>query len=286
MPKYADNAPDRLPLVEVIVGVLHRAAANWLPFALRALIAIILWICILPLTTAYLYFGWMRGAKAVVSRWKWELVTTDTVAGGVVAGAIIISFLSLMSLADFLRLHWQQPNQNEANANLAVDEPRNVAIGEEEFEENDADIFPYQAARPENTDINIDRPVDLQENHARRIHANQPNDIHLPQNNQMNNNERNLQQNNIVPRDQEHWNPPVDRFEQDDFPRRNQQVQNINEDDRFEPRFEPMDAVEDQEDGMVGLGLYIYFLFQLLFLTYLYQIDNHEYETGYSCCTR
>jgi hypothetical protein len=62
-----------------------------------------------PLITAYLYYGWMHRPSSIMTRWKRELMTADMVSGAVVAAVIIISFLSLMSFADFLRVHWQQP---------------------------------------------------------------------------------------------------------------------------------------------------------------------------------
>jgi E3 ubiquitin-protein ligase MARCH6 len=40
---------------------------------------------------------------------KREIIPSDIVSGAIVAAIIIISFLSLMSFADFLRVHWQQP---------------------------------------------------------------------------------------------------------------------------------------------------------------------------------
>jgi hypothetical protein len=62
-----------------------------------------------PLLTAYFYHGWMHRPSSILTRWKRDLLPADIVSGAVVAAVIIISFLSLMSFADFLRVHWQQP---------------------------------------------------------------------------------------------------------------------------------------------------------------------------------
>ncbi len=70
--------------------------------------AITLWLILAPLITAYVYHGWMHRPSSIPSRWKLGLVPGDIVSGGVVAGVIIVSFLSLMSFVDFLRLHGQQ----------------------------------------------------------------------------------------------------------------------------------------------------------------------------------
>jgi RING-variant domain len=108
-PMYADNAPTSLPNHVVVVGMLQRVASRWIPFGLRLLFAIILWLVLAPLGTAYLYHAWMthRGVYAIYDRLIWSLVPGDLVAGAVVAACIVISFLSLMSFADFLRVEFQ-----------------------------------------------------------------------------------------------------------------------------------------------------------------------------------
>ena len=50
----------------------------------------------------------MNRPSSIPTRWKRELILGDAISGAVVAGVVIISFLSLMSFADFLRFHWQQ----------------------------------------------------------------------------------------------------------------------------------------------------------------------------------
>jgi hypothetical protein len=107
-PQYAPNAPYRLPAHEVILGLSSRAVAKWLPLGIRFLIAASLWLVVAPLLTDYLYHGWMHRPSSILTRWKRELLPADIVSGAVVAAVIIISFLSLMSFADFLRVHWQQ----------------------------------------------------------------------------------------------------------------------------------------------------------------------------------
>jgi E3 ubiquitin-protein ligase MARCH6 len=91
-----------------MLGLSSRFLAKWLPLALRIFIAASLWLLVAPLLTAYLYHGWMHRPSSVLTRWKRELIPSDIVSGAIVAAIIIISFLSLMSFADFLRVHWQQ----------------------------------------------------------------------------------------------------------------------------------------------------------------------------------
>lgn len=110
-PQYAENTPDRLPAHEVVLGLSSRLIARWLPLAARICVAVTLWLIVAPLLTNFLYHGWMIRPSSVLSRWKRELILADIVSGAVMTAIIIISFLSLMSFADFLRAHWQQQQQ-------------------------------------------------------------------------------------------------------------------------------------------------------------------------------
>lgn len=107
-PQYAENAPDRLPAHEVLLGLASRAVARWLPFAFRISVAVFVWLFVAPMLTACLYHGWIHRPSSVLTRWKKEIIPADIVSGAIIAAIVIISFLSLMSFADFLRVHWQQ----------------------------------------------------------------------------------------------------------------------------------------------------------------------------------
>lgn len=75
----------------------------------RISFAITLWLCIAPLLTSYQYHGWMHRPSDILYRFSaWHYILTDWASGTVVAAYIIISFLSLMSFVDFLRIEWQQ----------------------------------------------------------------------------------------------------------------------------------------------------------------------------------
>jgi len=127
-PVFADDAPDRLPALQVAVGVLHCAAVKWLPFLLRAAFALSLWLMVAPLLTAYLYHGWMNRPMAIWERMDSTLVAGDMVSGAVVAAVVIVSFLSLMNFADFLRVEINN-NQRGAFAAGAVGANANDQVG-------------------------------------------------------------------------------------------------------------------------------------------------------------
>ena len=131
-PQYAENAPDRLPAHEVFLGLTSRAVARWLPLTLRISLSITVWLVVAPFLTSCLYHGWMHRPSSVPTRMKRDLIPSDIVSGAIIAAIIIISFLSLMSFADFLRVHWQQgPNNNNRqegrneNDQLAGDDANN-----------------------------------------------------------------------------------------------------------------------------------------------------------------
>mmetsp|Transcript_130956 Transcript_130956/g.195115 ORF Transcript_130956/g.195115 Transcript_130956/m.195115 type:complete len:1312 (-) Transcript_130956:39-3974(-) len=114
-PQYAENTPDHLPAHEVLLGLSSRALARWIPLALRIIIAASLWLVVAPLLTTFLYHGWMHRPSSILTRWQRDLIPSDIVSGAIIAAIVIISFLSLMSFADFLRVHWQQPPRQEGN---------------------------------------------------------------------------------------------------------------------------------------------------------------------------
>eukprot|EP00529_Nitzschia_sp_RCC80_P006381 CAMPEP_0113525002 /NCGR_PEP_ID=MMETSP0014_2-20120614/46504_1 /TAXON_ID=2857 /ORGANISM="Nitzschia sp." /LENGTH=1473 /DNA_ID=CAMNT_0000423125 /DNA_START=65 /DNA_END=4486 /DNA_ORIENTATION=+ /assembly_acc=CAM_ASM_000159 len=119
-PQYAPDAPEKLPTHEVVLGLSNRFIAKWLPLALRLCVAISLWLVAAPLLTNCLYHGWLVRPSSIFTRWKRELIMSDIISGAVTTGVIIISFLSLMSFADFLRVHWQQEPGNRQDGAAAA----------------------------------------------------------------------------------------------------------------------------------------------------------------------
>ena len=107
-PKYAPNTPLRLSSQQIIISLIRRAIVRWLPLMIRSLFAASLWLIVAPLVTACLYHGWMARPNTILERFESNLLMIDLIGGAVVAICIIVSFLSLMSFADFLRVEWQR----------------------------------------------------------------------------------------------------------------------------------------------------------------------------------
>jgi hypothetical protein len=137
-PIYAENTPDWLPAHEVILGLSSRFLAKWLPLALRICFAAFLWLVVAPYSTNCLYLGWIIRPSSILARQ--ETILSDIVSGAVTGATVIISFLSLMSFADFLRVLWQQPpGAQHAEGEEQQEEGRENDVADEENNEEDAD---------------------------------------------------------------------------------------------------------------------------------------------------
>lgn len=110
-PLYAEHTPEHLSVGLVVLGVTRRLVQGWLPTALRVLACLAVWLGVMPLLTAHLYLSWVHKPSVLVQRLNWDCLALDWVGGLVVAALIIISFLSLMNFADFVRLELQPPGQ-------------------------------------------------------------------------------------------------------------------------------------------------------------------------------
>jgi E3 ubiquitin-protein ligase MARCH6 len=106
-PRYAEGTPASLSAPYVAYGLLRRFIYRWCPFIGKCLACLFIWLGVAPLMTAYLYHAWMHRPAIILQRMRQFSLyfEMDWMAGLVVAALIIISFLSLMNFADFVRLH-------------------------------------------------------------------------------------------------------------------------------------------------------------------------------------
>ena len=161
-PLYAPDAPDRLPPHEVLLGLGRSAIVRFLPYASRIGLSLIVWLGVLPLGAAYLYQGWFHSPKTIAARWRSDLLLRDGVSGAVVAAIVVVSFLSLMSLADFMRFQWNPADAAAGNEEENVNEEARAEVevgGMQEAAaamaaENNADaegenLEPVEAAMPD-----------------------------------------------------------------------------------------------------------------------------------------
>jgi hypothetical protein len=179
----------------VLLGLGRSALVQVLPCLLRIGLSLGVWLVVLPLGSAYLYQGWIHSIKSVVPRWRADLLLRDGASGAVVAAIVVVSFLSLMSLADFMRFHWNpeapanraggEEAEAEARAEAAMDEIRAGGLGamreavEAIAAENGMDLAivrddhgPEEAAMPD--PFEMDARDELGRRHHRHHHHHHP----------------------------------------------------------------------------------------------------------------
>ncbi|CAH0481052.1 unnamed protein product [Peronospora belbahrii] len=109
-PVYDENAPDILPWTELLGTGLRVLLLKWLPFMLRVIVVVVLWLAVAPWCTSWLYRMWLLRASAMVNvnfleRFDVRHIVADIFSGVILIVCIVFSFLALMSFADFLRFH-------------------------------------------------------------------------------------------------------------------------------------------------------------------------------------
>jgi E3 ubiquitin-protein ligase DOA10 len=107
-PQYAPDAPETLSVLEVLMELRLKLLYDWIPFAIRCVFVCLIWFGVMPLCTAYIYQGWMHRPSSVIGRMTWDLVGSDLVNGCLLTVINVVGFLSIMSLAEFLRLQWNK----------------------------------------------------------------------------------------------------------------------------------------------------------------------------------
>jgi hypothetical protein len=101
------------------------------------------------------------GDDAVVSEKEKRYVGADVVSGLIITLVIIISFFSLMSLADFLRFQWQRnENNGQVNQDRNANRQRRNEEGHENDELNDLDEQDEEPPPPEYDFRNLNLHID------------------------------------------------------------------------------------------------------------------------------
>lgn len=176
-PQYAEGAPERLPMWDIVLGISRSTFAKWLPFIIRIIVATALWLLFVPLATAYAYIGWIHSPSTISKRFEWDLVISDTISGAIIAGIIIISFLSLMSFADFLRFNFRRGRQNQNQVQNENNNDVNIPPALEEIDDFAAEL--HRVKRRErriqyNSENAMDQcNTDISHSEARRIRFDQ-----------------------------------------------------------------------------------------------------------------
>ncbi|KAL7566537.1 hypothetical protein ACA910_000607 [Epithemia clementina (nom. ined.)] len=159
--QYAPNTPDRLPVVEVLLGFTRNVLATWLPLWLRVSMAAALWLLVAPLATSFIYHGWMHGNMLTtgnsILQMQWNIVVDELVSGAVLVALVLFSFLSLMSLVDFLRAEWNDPMRQQQQREPGPPVARNqVAGGAQPMDNHNNNNRDHGLQRPEIDEADVD----------------------------------------------------------------------------------------------------------------------------------
>ena len=106
-PVYAEGAPDRLPMSQLIGAGLQYIYASLLPLVLRICASTLLWLGVAPLATCMLYRAWIHRPSELPVAWSGARLLEELASGLVVVAAIVVSFLSLLSFTDYMRVRWE-----------------------------------------------------------------------------------------------------------------------------------------------------------------------------------
>ena len=106
-PVYAEGAPDRLPMSQLISAGLQYVYSSLLPLVLRICASTLLWLGVAPLATCMLYRAWIHRPSELPVAWSGARLLEELASGLVVVAAIVVSFLSLFSFTDYMRVRWR-----------------------------------------------------------------------------------------------------------------------------------------------------------------------------------
>jgi hypothetical protein len=166
-PQYAENTPDIIPLGVLISSIFKLSLFKCLPFMVRIVTAIIVWLVFVPIGTTCVYSICIGRHNLITREFSWVLLKSHITNGIVLDAVIALSLLILVSMythtvhsdididftsffvyhsikvsfTDFLRFHWipggqdnphpQRPNPPvvaPAAANNANIDRRNLAV--------------------------------------------------------------------------------------------------------------------------------------------------------------
>jgi hypothetical protein len=150
-PVYAEGAPDRLPMSQLLSAGVQYLYSSLLPLVLRICASTLLWLGVAPLATCMLYRAWIHRPSELPVAWSGARLLEELASGLVVVAAIVVSFLSLLSFTDYMRVRWEiadlQRNlddevheEHDAPVQEPVVEPPPPLMDDEEDEDDEVEL--------------------------------------------------------------------------------------------------------------------------------------------------
>lgn len=113
-PQYADNTPTEIPVHVMAFTIVKKALKDYIPCVFNFVLAIIVWLKIVPFFTCQLFRMWMRLDSFTIDGMQ-SRIYQDTTTGIVLTGFIILTFIVMVgfSLYTFqLSLVYVSPSLN------------------------------------------------------------------------------------------------------------------------------------------------------------------------------
>ena len=106
-PVYEADAPETLPWHALAAAGARFAASTAAPFAARVGASAALWLGVTPLATCMLYRSWIHRPSELPFAWTSARLGEELSSGLAIVVAIVVSFLSLLSFTDYMRVRWE-----------------------------------------------------------------------------------------------------------------------------------------------------------------------------------
>jgi len=97
-PQYAENTPDVIPLGVLISSICKLSLFKCLPFILRIITAIIVWLVFVPIGTTCVYCICISRHDLITREFSWGLLKSHITNGIVLDAVIALSLLILVGM--------------------------------------------------------------------------------------------------------------------------------------------------------------------------------------------
>lgn len=97
VPKYAEDAPSLIPSKVLLISLVKLTFWNVIPYILRILCAVLLWIAVVPIGTTFSYCFSFNKSLVFYNNFSFEAIKLSIIYGLLLDAVIAISVLILVS---------------------------------------------------------------------------------------------------------------------------------------------------------------------------------------------
>ncbi len=96
--EYAPDAPDQIPIRKLISSVLYLSTFSTIPFLLKSICAIVVWIVCIPILTVWAYSFCMGRSSSFLHSYSFNTLSSYIRYGIVIDITIVVTMLVLVSV--------------------------------------------------------------------------------------------------------------------------------------------------------------------------------------------